>query len=179
MNMQGIALSIRALDQFYLTLSSFLICLSHNTLSARSFFWLLLPFLLGGCVARSQPQPKVITLEQHWALNPGDEIGNSVIAGSLGDVSLLLNGSPIIAPFNGELEPSEIDSCVFYSTPEIPAYLFRLCGLQNIRYGDIKAGKVIGKGQYLSFATLRRQPSGKWIIVEPAEDLLERALRAQ
>ncbi len=145
------------------------------------FFYVLLllnVFLLGGCAAGSTPNSRNITLQQQWSLNPGDEIAGNSVAGSLGDISLYLKKQRIKAPFDGDLEFSEADNCTLYSTPEIPAYLFRLCGLNKVKYGPIKAGKVIGKGQYLSFATLRRQPDGTWIIVEPAKGVLEKALES-
>ncbi|MGB3790966.1 MAG: hypothetical protein WA949_23375 [Phormidesmis sp.] len=132
--------------------------------------------LLGGCGAGPTPKSRNITLQQQWSLNPGDEVAGNSVAGSLGDISLYLEKQRVKAPFDGDLELSEIDDCTLYSTPEIPAYLFRLCGLSKVKYGSIKAGKVIGKGQYLSFATLRRQPDGTWIIVEPARGVLEKAL---
>ena len=132
--------------------------------------------LLGSCAARSAPQPRSITLQQQWALNPGDEVAGHPVTGSLGDISLNLSGKRIYAPFDGEVEISDQDSCTLYSTPEIPAYLFRLCGLTNVKHGTIEAGKSIGKAEYLSFATLRRQPDGTWILVEPAKDVLEKAL---
>jgi len=132
--------------------------------------------LLGGCSAHSAPVPRNVTLQQQWTLNPGDDIAGHPVAGSLGDISLQLNGTRVKAPFDGEVELSEANGCALYSTPEIPAYLFRLCGLGRVTYGEIQAGKSIGKGDYLSFATLRRQPDGTWVIVEPAKDVLERAL---
>lgn len=131
---------------------------------------------LSGCAAHSSPEPRSITLQQQWSLNPGDEIAGSTVSGSLGDISIYLDGKRVSAPFAGEVEPSEIERCSLYSTPEIPAYIFRLCGLSRVNYGDIEAGKSIGKGDYLSFATLRRQPDGTWIIVEPAKGVLEKAL---
>ncbi len=133
-------------------------------------------FLIGGCSAKSVPSQRAITLQQQWTLNPGDEIAGTPVTGSLGDISLHLNGKKIHAPFKGEVEASEQEGCVLYSTPEIPAYLFRLCGLAQVNYGAMKARQPIGKGQYLSFATLRRQPDGTWVIVEPAKDVLEKAL---
>jgi len=54
--------------------------------------------------------------------------------------------------------------------------LFRLCGLKSFDYGEVKAGKQMGKGDFLSFATLRRQPDRSWIIVEPAKGVLEKTL---
>ncbi|NEQ31045.1 MAG: hypothetical protein F6K04_08580, partial [Leptolyngbya sp. SIO4C5] len=60
--------------------------------------------------------------------------------------------------------------------PEVPAYLFRLCGLKNARLGDIKAGNQVGTGETLQFAALRKQPDGSWALVEPAVDVLERTV---
>lgn len=133
-------------------------------------------FLLSSCSAKSVPQPRAITLQQQWTLNPGDEIAGTPVTGSLGDVSLYLDGKGIYAPFEGEVEASEQASCILYSTPEIPAYLFRLCGLDQVNYGSLKARQPIGKGKHISFATLRRQPDGTWVIVEPAKDVLEKSL---
>jgi len=131
---------------------------------------------LSSCAAHSTPEPRKITLQQQWSLNPGDEVAGNQVSGSLGDISIYLDGKSVSAPFDGQVEPSDIDRCSLYSTPEIPAYLFRLCGLSRVKYGEVKAGKSIGKGDYLSFATLRRQPDGTWIIVEPAKGVLEKAL---
>lgn len=125
---------------------------------------------------RATPESRNITLQQQWSLNPGDEIAGNLVAGSLGDISLYLENRAIKAPFDGDLERSAVDECTLYSTPEIPAYLFRLCGLEKVAYGSIKEGKTIGRGDYMSFATLRRQPDGTWIIVEPARGVLEKAL---
>ena len=136
--------------------------------SMKTLYLFLGMFLLSSCAAHSAPEPRNITLQQQWTLNPGDDVAGSTVAGSLGDISLQIDGRRIRAPFDGELELSEADGCAFYSTPEIPAYLFRLCGLDNVNYGDIKAEHSIGKGDFLSFATLRRQPDGTRIIVEQA-----------
>ena len=133
---------------------------------------------LTSCRRQSAPPPKAITLKQQWVLNPGDRISGSLVSGSLGDISLSLEkGVKIKAPFDGVLEPSELEGCDFYSTPEIPAYLFRLCGLSSVPYGDVRAGKTLGKGNHISFATIRKQPDGTWIIVEPARGVLEKAIK--
>ena len=134
--------------------------------------------LLGGwlssCSAHSAPAPRNITLQQQWTLNPGDAIAGHAITGSLGDISLQIKGAHVRAPFDGEVEPGEVDGCTFFSTPEIPAYLFRLCGVTRPRLGDVKAGTVIGRGDVLQFAAMRRQPDGTWAMVEPAIDVLEK-----
>jgi len=154
----------------------------HNTWHLKRLLYalslLVTALWLSGCRENARPKVRTMTLQQQWALNPGDEVAGSVVAGSLGDISLHLKGSNVRAPFDGELAPSEAEPCALYSTPEIPAYLFRLCGLQKFSYGEVKAGRTMGKGRYLSFATLRRQPDGTWIIVEPAKGMLERILGA-
>ena len=148
---------------------------------ARLFFGIgtiVLFMLLAGCVRQSTPQPRNIALKQQWELNPGDEISGSLVSGSLGDISLVLDrGSRVTAPFDGLIEPTELKGCDFYSTPEIPAYLFRLCGLSQVDYGQVESGRTLGKANILSFATLRKQPDGTWIIVEPARGVLEKAIK--
>lgn len=142
----------------------------------KILFVILSALSLQSCGAKATPTVKSITLQQQWTLNPGDTIAGSRVAGSLGDISLHLKDNAIKAPFDGDLMPSEQTECALYSTPEIPAYLFRMCGLSSFQFGEVKAGKVMGKGGYLSFATLRRQPDGTWIIVEPAQSVLEKVL---
>ena len=68
--------------------------------------------------------------------------------------------------------------CVFFSTAEIPAYKFRFCGLNAPQLGNLRQGDPIGKGDTMQFAALRKQPDGKWAIVEPAKNILERTLKA-
>jgi hypothetical protein len=61
----------------------------------------------------------------------------------------------------------------------VPAYLFRLCGLNKPHLGAVSQGDVIGSGKLLLFAALRKQPNGTWAIVEPAKGILERTLKRQ
>lgn len=139
---------------------------------------LLLGLFLSSCQTHIPPK-RVIKIQQQWELEPGDLIGEHLVVGSLGDISIQLNRQPLRAPFGGELEPSTIKQCVIYSTPEVPAYLFRFCGLQRPRFGPVNAGQVMGSGRYIQFATLRRQPDGTWIIVEPSTGILERAISSR
>lgn len=119
--------------------------------------------------------PRTVKIQQDWQLKPGDRIGEYEIAAGLGDISIELNGGRVYAPFNGRIQPN-IRNCVLFSSPDVPAYLFRLCGLNRPRVGQVKQGDAIGSGSYLHFATLRKLPEGTWTIVEPSRSILERVL---
>ena len=71
----------------------------------------------------------------------------------------------------------------------IAAYLFRLCGvhgggwlgryipmMNQLRLGQVAPGDTLGHAQTFQFATLRKQPNGKWTIVEPDRTLIKRLL---
>ncbi|MBT9317038.1 hypothetical protein [Leptothoe spongobia] len=137
---------------------------------------LLLGLALSSCQSHALPPQRVINIQQQWELEPGDLIADQLVVGSLGDISIQLKRQPLRAPFTGKVEPSTIDQCIIYSTPEVPAYLFRFCGLHQPHLGPVQAGQSIGRGRYIQFATLRRQPDGTWIIVEPSTGILERSL---
>ncbi|MEO0533024.1 MAG: hypothetical protein AAF215_04070 [Cyanobacteria bacterium P01_A01_bin.123] len=133
---------------------------------------------LAGCGGGNAVATRTIPIHQNWALQPGSEIAGYRVIGSLGDVSIELDGYPVRAPFDGRVEPLDGGGgCVVFSTPEVPAYLFRLCGLANPALGDLRRGDKIGKGQSLQFAAMRKQPDGTWAIVEPALDILERTVK--
>ncbi|WP_228015329.1 hypothetical protein [Leptolyngbya ectocarpi] len=134
---------------------------------------------MSSCQTGNIPPKRVIKIHQQWELEPGDLIGEHLVVGSLGDISIQLKRQALRAPFLGKVEPSTIEQCVIYSTPEVPAYLFRFCGLRRPRFGDVKAGQTMGRGRHIQFATLRRQPDGTWIIVEPSTGILERAVSAR
>lgn len=137
---------------------------------------LMLGLLVSSCQSQTLPPQRVINIQQQWELEPGDLIADRLVVGSLGDISVQLNHRPLKAPFPGKIEPSTSDQCIIYSTPEVPAYLFRFCGLRRPKLGLVKAGQTIGGGSHVQFATLRRQPDGTWIIVEPSTGVLERAI---
>ncbi|MEA5466018.1 hypothetical protein [Leptothoe sp. PORK10 BA2] len=139
--------------------------------------WILLGGLaLSSCQTPDIPPQRAINIQQQWELEPGDQIGEHLVVGSLGDISIQLKHQSLRVPFPGKVEPSTIEQCVIYSTPEVPAYLFRFCGLQRPKFGPVKAGQKMGNGKQIQFATLRRQPDGTWIIVEPSTGVLERAI---
>ncbi|MEO1094297.1 MAG: hypothetical protein AAFX01_05300 [Cyanobacteria bacterium J06638_28] len=133
--------------------------------------------LLGGCRDHAIATPRQVMIQQSWELAPGDMIEGFVVAAGLGDISLQMNGARVRAPFAGETELSASnDRCIFFSSPEVPAYLFRYCGLRHPRLGVVEAGQTIGRSQLLHFATLRRQPEGTWVIVEPSKNVLEQSV---
>ena len=116
------------------------------------------------------------SLHQQWELQVGDRISGYEIISGLGDLSIELGGKSVYAPFNGR---TVIDNrgCVYFETPEIPNYQFRLCGLKQPRLGDLTRGDSIANADTLRFATLRKHPSGKWAIVEPSKQILETLLK--
>ena len=131
---------------------------------------------LGSCsLTQAKVPPRNIPIHQEWALQPGNQVGGFEVVGSLGDVSIDLDGSQVKAPFNGKVQPAE-HGCLAFTSPEIPAYLFRLCGVTRPRLGGVEAGQTIGRGDVLQFAAMRRQPDGTWAMVEPAVDVLERTV---
>ena len=139
---------------------------------------LLLLMALAGCQAASQEVPPLQPeIQQNWQLQPGDEVAGHRIMGGLGDISIRLNGADIHAPFEGRVQPFNED-CVMFESPMIPGYLLRLCGLNRPRLGDLQQGEVIGRGELLQLATLRQQPDGRWAMVEPSSQVLERVLQA-
>lgn len=132
------------------------------------------------CTAIPSIQPseptRTIQIQQAWQLQPGEMVGGYRIAAGLGEISIHLDGDTVYTPFTGTVEPTP-EACVLFSSPDVPAYLFRFCGLRHLRFGEMPAGSAIGSGEYLHFATLRRQPDGTWTMVEPAKNILERILK--
>ncbi len=134
---------------------------------------LLLPI---GCTPTPSTTSAVdLKLYQKWELQPGDTVGGRSVLGGLGDISIALNGNRVYAPFDGKAQLDQ-RRCLLFSSPDVPAYQFRLCGLDNPRLGDMNQGDALGSGQYLEFAALRKQPNGTWAIIEPARTILERTL---
>jgi hypothetical protein len=137
----------------------------------------VLLFTQAGCTANRSISPtRQIQIEQTWQLQPGDAIAQHRVVAGLGDISIHLKGDSVYAPFDGEVQQN-LPGCVLFSSPDVPAYLFRLCGLNQPKIGEVRQGKAIGSGEYLHVATLRKQPEGTWAMVEPAKDVLDRMLQ--
>jgi hypothetical protein len=135
---------------------------------------LSLGLLLGGC-QRSQTPLRNIQVHQDWALQPDSQIEGYRVSSSLGDITLELAGDTVQMPFDGEVQSTQGD-CVLLSSPEVPAYLFRLCGVQQARLGVQHQAQTIGKAEHLVFAALRKQPNGTWAMVEPSTKFIEQLL---
>lgn len=127
--------------------------------------------LLLGCNRGQLPERKV-QIDQDWVLQAGSEVAGYAITSGLGDITLELGGDAVRMPFDGEVQAAE-SNCVMVSSPEVPAYLFRLCGMHKPKLGARSQGQTIGHAQQLVFATLRKQPSGTWAMVEPSTSLIE------
>lgn len=126
----------------------------------------------------STPSPRNVTLHQQWDLQPGDRLGGYQVQSGLGDITVDVQGNRVFMPFEGEVQPAEdnIDLCVILSSPDVPAYLFRICGLRQVNLGDRAQGEPIGSGNIVAFATLRRQADGTWAMVEPAKEMIAQFL---
>ena len=135
---------------------------------------LVLSLSLLGC-SRATPAPRTLNLHQSWPLSIGTQIAGYSISSGLGDISLDTGGDVIHMPFDGTVEPTDA-SCVIVSSADVPAYLFRLCGLSQIRLGPRQQDQPIGRAQHLVFAMLRREPNGTWAMVEPSPKFIEQLL---
>lgn len=119
-----------------------------------------------------------MTLHQQWDLQPGDRLGGYQVQSGLGDIAVDVQGNRVFMPFEGQVQPAKdnIDLCVILSSPDVPAYLFRICGLRQVRLGDRAQGEPIGSGNIVAFATLRREADGTWAMVEPAKEMIAQFL---
>lgn len=132
---------------------------------------------LAGCSTIAPVVPRQIVLKQTWEIESGDRVAGQLVTGSLGDISVQLRGARLRAPFDGQVElAAKGYHCIYFSAAEVPAYLFRYCGVKRPRLGPIHTGAVMGRGRIVHFATLRRQPDGAWALVEPSDRVLERSL---
>lgn len=132
-----------------------------------------------GCSTPTEvARPVNIQLYQQWQLQPGDRVMGYAVTSGLGDISIAVQGRRVYAPFNGSVRPSGTqDGCVFFVSTEVPAYMFRLCGLKQPKLGTVRQGEAIARSDTLVFAALRKQPGGNWAMVEPSVNILERMLK--
>ena len=121
------------------------------------------------------PTPRTITIQQAWELQAGNWVGDYRISSGLGDITLELGGDSVRMPFTGKVQPMD-DHCIAVTSPEVPAYLFRLCGISRPNLGQRSQGHTIGRAERLVFAAFRKEPDGTWALIEPATELIEQFL---
>ena len=147
--------------------------LSFNTKRMKRLIGAALLTLLTAC--QSGPPPRSITIQQTWDLQVGKQVGNYRISSGLGDITLELGGDPVRMPFDGKVQPMD-EHCIALTSPEVPAYRFRLCGINRPSLGQHSQGHTIGRAQQLVFAAFRKEPDGTWALIEPATDLITQFL---
>jgi hypothetical protein len=130
---------------------------------------------LVACAPVPPSTPLTLKLYQSWELQPGDQLQGYTVLGGLGDITIALQGKAVYAPFDGKVQ-AHTRECVIFSSPDVPAYLFRLCGVKQPKFGAIAQGSVIGTADTLQFAALRKQAENTWAIVEPSQSILQRIL---
>ncbi len=148
--------------------------LSFNTKHMKRLVGGALLTLLAACQSGSPP-PRSITIQQTWDLQVGNQVGDYRISSGLGDITLELGGDPVQMPFDGKVQPMD-EHCIALTSPEVPAYLFRLCGINRPSLGQHSQGHTIGRTQQLVFAAFRKEPDGTWALIEPATDLITQFL---
>ncbi len=130
--------------------------------------------LLAACQS-GLPPSRTITIQQTWELQVGNQVGDYRISSGLGDITLELSGDSVQMPFDGKVQPMD-EHCLALTSPEVPAYLFRLCGINRPSLGKRSQGHAIGRAERLVFAAFRKEPDGTWALIEPATDLIEQFL---
>lgn len=118
---------------------------------------------------------RTIAIQQNWQLQPGTTVAGHTVQGGVGDISIALAGGKVYAPFTGQVEPGTHE-CLLFSSPEVPAYLLRFCGLRQLQLGRVQQGDAIAWGNTLQFAALRKQTDGQWAMVEPSVKILANVL---
>jgi len=130
-----------------------------------------------------------IELKNTWGVQAGNQIDRYPIVSGLGDISLKLSGE-VLAPFDGYVKGKFVlvtdgnlirntEDCVLFSSPQIPAYTSKICGLERRYLGRIEQGKPLGKTDgyvHVSLLSLRREGSDRvqWVYVSPSSEFLQR-----
>ena len=108
---------------------------------------------------------KEVEVTRDWEVQVGEKVAGYPIIGSLGDISIHVKGE-VFAPTDGRIEPNFLlitensilkhpKNCILFFSPQTPAYLIRLCGLQQYRSGEIAQGRVMGRTNgYLNISLL-------------------------
>lgn len=139
---------------------------------------LMIGSLMACQLAKPQPspdKPMVIQIYQKWELQRGDRIHNQPIVSALGELAIDISGKSIYAPMSGEANLDRT-GCVLFAGTDLPAYLFRFCGIKTPKLGVLRKGQTIGNANLLVFATFQKQQNGTWAFVEPSKTIVEQTL---
>lgn len=139
-----------------------------------------------------QPKLKQIEIQKVWQIQAGEYIAGHRVIGGLGDISLEYDGS-VKAPIDGVVDSEFVlvtdddliagtRDCVIFSSPQLPAYLLKICGLTERNIGPVDDGSPIGKTDgslHLSLLSFRKDANqtSKWIYVSPSSKLIEQLVR--
>jgi hypothetical protein len=121
-------------------------------------------------------KPMNIQIYQKWELQRGDRVNNQTVVSALGELAIDLGGKPIYAPMSGEARLDRT-GCLLLAGTELPAYLFRFCGINTPKLGVLRKGQAIGTASLLVLATFRKQQNGTWAFVEPSKAMVEQTLK--
>jgi hypothetical protein len=133
-------------------------------------------------------QVREIELRNTWGMQAGNAIAKHPIVSGLGDISLSFDGKAL-APVDGWVEGKFVlvsegnllqgtPDCVIFSSPQIPAYLSKLCGFKQRNLGLIEQGMPIGKTNgylHITLFSYRKNQDGTpaWVYVSPSPQLIE------
>jgi len=141
---------------------------------------------------RSQPKLKQIEIKKVWEIQAGEFIAGHRVIGGLGDISLEYEGS-VKAPVAGVVDSEFVlvteedliagtKDCVIFSSPQLPAYLLKICGLTERYIGPVDEDSPIGKTDgalHVSLLSFRKEANqtSKWIYVSPSLKLIEELVK--
>lgn len=141
---------------------------------------------------RTKPKLKQIEIKKVWQIQAGEFIAGHRVIGGLGDISLEYEGSvkaPVAGVVNSEfvlVTDSDLiagtKDCVIFSSPQLPAYLLKICGLTERYIGPVDENSPIGETDgslHLSLLSFRKDANqtSNWIYVSPSSKLIEQLVR--
>ncbi|MGC9502305.1 hypothetical protein [Baaleninema sp.] len=128
-----------------------------------------------------------VTVESATAVAAGDEIADRPVVAEFGELSLRATGrvfAPVDGWANGQFRfvtggrlRSMPSDCTILSSPQIPNYLLKLCGLARRHLGYRRVGEPLGRTDgylHVALLTYRSDEAGdRWVYVPPAPSLVQ------
>lgn len=138
---------------------------------------------------RQQRAIEQVELKTTWGVRAGDEIGRFPVVSGLGDISIRFEGE-VLAPFDGLVREQFVlisdgvltrnaPDCVLFVSPQTPAYIAKICGLDRRFPGHVEQGDAIGHTDgyvHIALFSFRRDDSEglSWVYVSPSAEFLSR-----